>query len=103
MKLSQKFSDVEYSRFLRDRVKEVPGLNCSINFPHEEFTTGRALRTSPIFPKLQLAGAQFGQVYLIALRTSLIFPKLMLAGAQFGQECITINLWNRKTTFSLKL
>ena len=34
----------------------------SLNYPHSEFTTGRALRTSPIFPKLQLAGAQFGQV-----------------------------------------
>ena len=30
-----------------------------------EFTTGRALRTSPIFPKLQVAGAQFGQVIQI--------------------------------------
>ena len=49
-------------RFLRDRVKEVPGITFSLNYPHSEFTTGRALRTSPIFPKLQLAGAQFGQV-----------------------------------------
>ena len=49
-------------RFLRDRVKEVPGMTFSLNYPHSEFTTGRALRTSPIFPKLQLAGAQFGQV-----------------------------------------
>ena len=49
-------------RFLRDRVREVPGLNSAINYPHSEFSTGRALRTSPIFPKLQQAGAQFGQV-----------------------------------------
>jgi len=49
-------------RFLRDRVKEVPGLNSAIDFPYAEFNTGRALRTSPIFPKLQIAGAQFGQV-----------------------------------------
>ena len=49
-------------RFLRDRVREVPGMTFSLNYPHSEFTTGRALRTSPIFPKLQLAGAQFGQV-----------------------------------------
>ena len=49
-------------RFLRDRVKEVPGLNFAINYPFSEFQTGRALRTSPIFKKLQLAGAQFGQV-----------------------------------------
>ena len=47
-------------RFLRDRVREVPGMTFSLNYPHSEFTTGRALRTSPIFPKLQLAGAQFG-------------------------------------------
>ena len=49
-------------RFLRDRVKEVPSLNSAIPFPHYEFSTGRALRTSPIFPKMVLAGAQFGQV-----------------------------------------
>jgi len=49
-------------RFLRDRVKEVPGLNCAIDYPHPEFNTGRALRTSPIFPRLLNAGAQFGQV-----------------------------------------
>merc|ERR1719186_1173075 len=49
-------------RFLRDRVKEVPSLTFSLNYPHSEFSTGRALRTSPIFPKLQIAGAQFGQV-----------------------------------------
>jgi len=49
-------------RFLRDRVKEVPGLNFSLQYPHAEFSTGRALRTSPIFPKLLAAGAQFGQV-----------------------------------------
>jgi hypothetical protein len=49
-------------RFLRDRVREVPGLTNALEYPHAEFTTGRALRTSPIFPKLQLAGAQFGQV-----------------------------------------
>jgi len=49
-------------RFLRDRVREVPGLSMAVGYPHSEFTTGRALRTSPIFTKLQQAGAQFGQV-----------------------------------------
>ena len=49
-------------RFLRDRVSEVPGLISSLNYPHYELQTGRALRTSPIFPKLLQAGAQFGQV-----------------------------------------
>ena len=43
-------------------MKEVPGLNFSLQYPHAEFSTGRALRTSPIFPKLLAAGAQFGQV-----------------------------------------
>ena len=55
-------------RFLRDRVSEVPGLNFAITYPHSEFGTGRALRTSPIFPKLQAAGAQFGQVISFELR-----------------------------------
>jgi len=49
-------------RFLRDRVMEVPSLNSVIPYPHQEFSSGRALRTSPIFPKMVLAGAQFGQV-----------------------------------------
>ena len=40
----------------------MPGLTFSLNYPHSEFGTGRALRTSPIFPKLQVAGAHFGQV-----------------------------------------
>ena len=40
----------------------MPSLTFSLNYPHSEFSTGRALRTSPIFPKLQIAGAQFGQV-----------------------------------------
>ena len=49
-------------RFLRERVREVPGLNFAITYPHPEFEYGRSLRTSPIFPKLQQNGAQFGQV-----------------------------------------
>ena len=49
-------------KFLRDRVREVPGLYYSIPYPFKDFQTGRALRTSPIFPKLREAGARFTQV-----------------------------------------
>ena len=49
-------------KFLRDRVREVPGLYYAIPYPFKDFRTARALRTSPIFPKLREAGARFGQV-----------------------------------------
>ncbi|XP_043463215.1 pyruvate dehydrogenase phosphatase regulatory subunit, mitochondrial isoform X2 [Leptopilina heterotoma] len=49
-------------KFLRDRVKEVPGLHYGLQYPHQEFQTGRNLRMSPIYPKLREAGAVFGQV-----------------------------------------
>ncbi|KAF5286680.1 hypothetical protein FQA39_LY16163 [Lamprigera yunnana] len=49
-------------KFLRDRVKEVPGLHYSIQYPSVEFKTSRNLRMSPIYPKLNEAGAVFGQV-----------------------------------------
>jgi len=49
-------------KFLRDRVSEVPSLFYRIPYPYPEFRTGRALRTSPIFPKLRDAGARFNQV-----------------------------------------
>lgn len=49
-------------RFLRDRVKEVPGLHYRMSFPFKEYKTGRKLRMSPIFPALKEAGAVFGQV-----------------------------------------
>ncbi|KAE8737552.1 hypothetical protein FOCC_FOCC016988 [Frankliniella occidentalis] len=49
-------------KFLRDRVREVPGLHYAINYPFSEFSTGRNLRMSPIYPKLREAGAVFGQV-----------------------------------------
>ncbi|KAL3275748.1 hypothetical protein HHI36_020494 [Cryptolaemus montrouzieri] len=49
-------------KFLRDRVREVPGLHYAINYPFHEFTTGRNLRMSPVYPKLKEAGAVFGQV-----------------------------------------
>ncbi|XP_043248408.1 pyruvate dehydrogenase phosphatase regulatory subunit, mitochondrial [Colletes gigas] len=49
-------------KFLRDRVKEVPGMHYGLQYPHHEFKTGRNLRMSPIYPKLREAGAIFGQV-----------------------------------------
>ncbi|CAG9761747.1 unnamed protein product [Ceutorhynchus assimilis] len=49
-------------KFLRDRVKEVPGLHYGMNYPFYEFQTGRNLRMSPVYPKLREAGAVFGQV-----------------------------------------
>ncbi|KXJ79372.1 hypothetical protein RP20_CCG001082 [Aedes albopictus] len=49
-------------KFLRDRVREVPGLHYDMNYPFYEFRTGRNLRMSPIFPALKEAGAVFSQV-----------------------------------------
>ncbi|XP_059488036.1 pyruvate dehydrogenase phosphatase regulatory subunit, mitochondrial [Neocloeon triangulifer] len=49
-------------RFLRDRVKEVPGMHFKLPYPFQEFTTGRNLRMSPIYPRLRQDGAVFGQV-----------------------------------------
>lgn len=49
-------------KFLRDRVKEVPGTHYGLQYPHNEFKSGRNLRMSPIYPKLRQAGAVFGQV-----------------------------------------
>ncbi|XP_023287737.1 pyruvate dehydrogenase phosphatase regulatory subunit, mitochondrial isoform X2 [Orussus abietinus] len=49
-------------KFLRDRVREVPGMHYALQYPHLEFKTGRNLRMSPIYPKLREAGAVLGQV-----------------------------------------
>ncbi|XP_028034780.1 pyruvate dehydrogenase phosphatase regulatory subunit, mitochondrial [Bombyx mandarina] len=49
-------------RFLRDRVKEVPGVHYGLPYPFYEFETGRNLRLSPIYPTLRDNGAVFGQV-----------------------------------------
>lgn len=49
-------------KFLRDRVKEVPGRHYGITYPFLDFETGRCLRMSPIFNKMKSAGAVFGQV-----------------------------------------
>jgi len=50
------------TKFLRERVSEVPGLHYALMYPFHEFYTGRNLRMSPIYPKLRDAGAVFGQV-----------------------------------------
>ncbi|CAG9136949.1 unnamed protein product [Plutella xylostella] len=49
-------------RFLRDRVREVPGVHYGMPYPFPEFETGRNLRMSPIYPTLRDNGAVFGQV-----------------------------------------
>lgn len=49
-------------KFLRDRVREVPGMHYGLPYPQHEFQTGRNLRMSPVYPKLREAGAVFGQV-----------------------------------------
>jgi pyruvate dehydrogenase phosphatase regulatory subunit len=51
-------------RFLQERVREVPGLLYAIPYPFQEYRTGRAQRTSPIFPRLRDAGARFNQVFI---------------------------------------
>lgn len=38
------------------------GIHYSVAYPFSDFTTGRCLRMSPIFPRLKAAGAVFGQV-----------------------------------------
>ncbi len=62
---------------IRPAWKNSPGTNTSLFFPnvsdegekflkhwHQEYRTGRAQRTSPIFPRLRDAGARFNQVRL---------------------------------------
>lgn len=48
-------------KYLRDRVKEIHSIPFDIQYPYQEYETGRKLRMSPIFPVLQEAGAVFGQ------------------------------------------
>lgn len=47
--------------FLRDRMVEVPGLHYKVKYPGMEFSTGRNIRMSPIYPRLKEAGAVFSQ------------------------------------------
>lgn len=48
-------------KFLKNRGQEVPGLMCRIQYPLDEFQTGRNLRMSPMFSVLKENGAIFGQ------------------------------------------
>ena len=47
--------------FLRDRVSEVLGWHYTLAWPNREPTTGRDLIRSPLYDRLQSAGACFGQ------------------------------------------
>ncbi|XP_054719909.1 pyruvate dehydrogenase phosphatase regulatory subunit, mitochondrial-like [Uloborus diversus] len=47
--------------FLRDRMVEVPGMHYKVKYPNMEFSTGRNIRMSPIYPRLKAAGAVFSQ------------------------------------------
>lgn len=52
-------------RFLKDRLREIPGKQYSLKYPTygmSLYRTGRKLRVSPLHPKLQAAGAVFGEV-----------------------------------------
>ncbi|UYV76307.1 PDPR, partial [Cordylochernes scorpioides] len=48
--------------FLRDRIREAPGFHYNFHYPFSEFSTGRCLRMSPLYPRLYAKGAYFGQV-----------------------------------------
>ncbi|CAF1022924.1 unnamed protein product [Rotaria sp. Silwood1] len=52
-------------RFLEDRLREIPGKQYSLKYPTygmSLYQTGRKLRVSPLHPKLQAAGAVYGEV-----------------------------------------
>ncbi|CAF1138930.1 unnamed protein product [Rotaria sordida] len=52
-------------RFLVDRLREIPGKQYSLKYPTygmSLYQTGRKLRVSPLHPKLQAAGAVYGEV-----------------------------------------
>lgn len=52
-------------RFLNDRLREIPGKRYSLKYPTygmSLYRTGRKLRVSALHPKLQAAGAVFGEV-----------------------------------------
>jgi 4-methylaminobutanoate oxidase (formaldehyde-forming) len=47
-------------RFLRERVSEIVGVHYAIAFPNRELTSGRGLRRSPLYERLQARRACFG-------------------------------------------
>lgn len=48
-------------KYLRERMKEVPGLHFAIKYPFFEFLSARPLRMSPLFPAFKASGAVFGE------------------------------------------
>lgn len=79
-------------KFLRDRVKEVPGMHYALQYPHHEFKTGRNLRMSPIYPKLREAGAVFGQVMGYE-RPTWFQPENELGECAHGSKFIQVYRW----------
>jgi len=47
-------------RFLRERVSEIVGVHYAVAFPNRELTSGRGLRRSPLYERLQARRACFG-------------------------------------------
>lgn len=78
-----RFLGLHYNRrFMRERVKEVPGLHYRLPYPMQEFERGRKLRMSPIFPAMKEAGAVFGQTMGYE-RPNYFDPK-----NRFGMNCM---------------
>src|SRR5207244_884213 len=46
--------------FLRERVSEIVGVHYFVAFPNRELESGRGLRRSPLYERLQARGACFG-------------------------------------------
>ena len=47
-------------RFLKERVKEIPGVMYGIHWPHKQFDNARNVRQTPLYEKLKINGACFG-------------------------------------------
>ncbi len=57
----RRFSALHHDRdWVRDRTCEAYGKHYTVAFPHEEYDSGRPRLTSPLFTRLQAAGAVFG-------------------------------------------
>ena len=57
----RRFSGMHADRaWVAERTAEAYGKHYTVAFPHEEYTSGRPLITSPLYPRLQAAGAVFG-------------------------------------------
>ncbi|WP_192246633.1 GcvT family protein [Mesorhizobium silamurunense] len=47
-------------RFLRERIREIPGYMYDMHWPHKQFETARQVRTTPLYDKLKARRACFG-------------------------------------------